>query len=200
MGSKFLVVAGNGETTRVNVEALLEDHYRGNGKDVVLLLPFQDRPSQGQVWAHQVSAELGIPTTAIAPENAVIMSLGSASLHSDPNPIKAVVEMVKGEDSQAFILWDDQDGFGTSAFSAFQEASVPCYDLCMGLVELSHTNTAVEAPAVVTEEISETETKVKAKEPEVKDKEVDLLNIEEFLIKAVVKAVREALAEFENLK
>ena len=189
MGSKFLVVTGNGDTTRVNVEALLEDHYRGNGKDVVLLLPFQDRPSQGQVWAHQVSSELGIPTTAVAPENAVIMSLGSASLHSDPNPIKAVVDMTSGEAVEAFILWDDQDGFGTSAFSAFQEASVPCYDLCMGLVELSHANPAVEAPTVVTEEIPEPEIKVKAKEPEVKAKEVDLVDL---ITKKVLEALKEA--------
>lgn len=189
MGSKFLVVAGNGETTRVNVEALLEDHYRGNGKDVTLLLPFQDRPSQGQVWAHQVSAELGIPTTAIAPENAVIMSLGSASLHHAQNPISTVVGMIEGEDAQAFILWDDQDGFGTAAFSAFQEASVPSYDLCMGLVELSHVERENEPQAVVTEEIPESEIKVKASEPKVKAKEVDLA---ELITKKVMEALKEA--------
>lgn len=189
MGSKFLVVAGNGETTRVNVEALLEDHYRGNGKEVVLVLPFHDRPSQGQVWAHQVSAELGIPTTAVAPENAVIMSLGSASLHTDQNPIKAVVEMTKGEPTDVFILWDEQDGFGISAFSAFQEASVPCYDLCMGLVELSHAKEPVEASEAVTEEISIPETKVKVNESKVKAKEVDLA---ELIAKKVIEALKEA--------
>ena len=186
MGSKFLVITGNGETTRVNAEALLEDHYRGNGKDVTLLLPFQDRPSQGQVWAHQVSAELGVSTTAVAPENAVIMSLGSASLHNASNPIAAVVDMVKGEDAQAFILWDEEDGFGTAAFSAFQEASVPSYDLCMGLVELSHIERENEPQEVVTAEIPESEIKVKAKEPEVK---VDLA---ELITKKVMEALKEA--------
>ena len=186
MGSKFLVITGNGETTRVNVEALLEDHYRGNGKDVTLLLPFQDRPSQGQVWAHQVSAELGVSTTAVAPENAVIMSLGSASLHNASNPIAAVVDMVKGEDAQAFILWDEEDGFGTAAFSAFQEASVPSYDLCMGLVELSHIERENEPQEVVTAEIPESEIKVKAKDPEVK---VDLA---ELITKKVMEALKEA--------
>jgi hypothetical protein len=184
MGSKFLVVTGNGETTRVNVEALLEDHYRGNGKDVVLLLPFQDRPSQGQVWAHQVSSELGIPTTAIAPENAVIMSLGSASLHNASNPISAVVEMVKGEDVQAFLLWDDEDGFGTAAFSAFQEASVPSYDLCMGLVELSHVERDIEPQAVVTAEIPKVE--IKAEEPKA------TADLAELITKKVLEALKEA--------
>jgi hypothetical protein len=180
MGTKFLVIAGNGETTRVNVEALLEDYYRGNGKtDVVLLLPFQDRPSQGQVWAHQVSNDLGIPTTAIAPENSVIMSLGSASLHSAPNPISVVIEMVSGEDAKGFILWDEEDWFGKTLFSALQEASVPSYDLCMGLVELSHIERAVEPQEVVTAEISKPEIKVK----------VDLA---ELITKKVMEALKEA--------
>jgi len=187
MGTKFLVIAGNGETTRVNVEALLEDYYRGSGKtDLVLLLPFQDRPSQGQVWAHQVSSDLGIPTTAIAPENAVIMSLGSASLHSAANPISVVSEMVSGEDAKGFLLWDEEDWFGKTVFSALQEASVPSYDLCMGLVEISHLERAVEPQEVVTAEIPEFETKVKAKEPEVK---VDLA---ELITKKVMEALKEA--------
>lgn len=187
MGSKFLVIAGNGETTRVNVEALLEDHYRGNGKkDVVLLLPFQDRPSQGQVWAHQVSNELGVPTTAIAPENSIIMSLGSASLHTAKDPVSVVAEMVNGESAEAFILWDQEDGFGVSLFSTLAGASVPCYDLCMGLVELSHVERENEPQEVVTDEISEFEIKVKAKEPEVK---VDLA---ELITKKVMEALKEA--------
>lgn len=183
MGTKFLVIAGNGETTRVNVEALLEDYYRGNGKtDVVLLLPFQDRPSQGQVWAHQVSNDLGVPTTAIAPENAVIMSLGSASLHTASNPVSVVSEMVSGEDAKGFLLWDEEDWFGKSVFSALQEASVPSYDLCMGLVEISLPNQAVEAPKAVAEETSKPE-------PKVEDKPLDLV---ELITKKVMEALKEA--------
>jgi len=149
MGSKHLVVAGNGETTRVNVEALLEDYFRGNGKDFILLLPFKDRPSQGQVWAHQLASELDISTTVIAPEGAVLMSITSSSLVNDPDPIKATVDAVSGEWATAFMFWDEVDVFTASLHSSLKDASVPSYDLCKGLLEISAGNlpeTPQEAP------------------------------------------------------
>lgn len=144
---KYLVIAGNGETTRVNVEALLEDHFRGNGKeDLILLLPFFDRPSQGQVWAHQVSVELGVPTVAVAPENGIIMSLGGASIHNSPDPISEIVSMVRGEHVNAFLLWAEPDEATVAIQQALQGASVPCYDLCRGLVGIS-AGTLPEIPS-----------------------------------------------------
>lgn len=189
MGSKFVVVTGNGETTRVNVEALLEDYYRGKGKDVVLVLPFSDRPSQGQIWAHQVSSELDIPTTAICPENSVVMSLGSSSIHNATDPIKATLEMTKGEDAVALLLWTESDSFTVSAAAAFKEAQVACYDLCVGLFEVSAGKTVSEPQEVVTEEISNVENKVKANESKVKAKETDLV---ELITKKVLEALKEA--------
>lgn len=189
MGSKFVVVAGNGETTRVNVEALLEDYYRGKGKDVVLVLPFNDRPSQGQIWAHQVSSELDIPTTVICPENSVVMSLGSSSIHNAIDPIKATLEMTQGEDAVALLLWNEADSFTVSAAAAFKEAQVGCYDLCVGLFEVSAGKPVSEPQEVVTNEIPNIETKVKANEPKVKAKEVDLA---ELITKKVLEALKEA--------
>lgn len=189
MGSKFVVVAGNGETTRVNVEALLEDYFRGKGKDVVLVLPFNDRPSQGQVWAHQVCGELDIPTTVICPENSVVMSLGSSSVHNSTDPIKATVEMTADEDAVALLLWNEADSFTASAAAAFKEALVPCYDLCIGLFEVSAGKPVSEPQEVVTDEIPNVETKVKDNEPKVKAKEVDLA---ELITKKVLEALKEA--------
>jgi hypothetical protein len=191
MGSKNLIVAGNGETTRVNVEALLEDYFRGNGKDFILFLPFKDRPSQGQVWAHQLANEMGISTTVVAPEGAILMSITSSSLVTAADPIATLVETVKGEWVTAFLLWDEADVYTATLLSALQEASVPAYDLCKGLLEVSAGSNPVEAPKAVEAEVEP--------DPEVIN-EIDTLNIEEFLIKAVTKAVKEALAEFENLK
>lgn len=189
MGSKFVVVAGNGETTRVNVEALLEDYFRGKGKDVVLVLPFNDRPSQGQVWAHQVASELGIPTTVICPENSVVMSLGSSSVHNSPNPIQETTELVAGGDSVAFLLWNESDSFTTSAATVFKEALVPCYDLCIGLFEISAGKTVSEPQEVVTEEISNVETKVKANDIKVN---VNAAYLSELITKKVMEALEEA--------
>lgn len=189
MGSRFVVVAGNGETTRVNVEALLEDYYRGKGKDVVLVLPFTDRPSQGQIWAHQVSSELEIPTTVICPANSVVMSLGSSSVHNADDAVQATVEMISGEDAVALLLWNPSDPAAMIAQAAFKEAGVPCYDLCIGLFEVSAGNPVSEPQKVVTNEISESETKVKVNELKVN---VDAAYLSELITKQVMKALKEA--------
>jgi hypothetical protein len=138
MGS-FLIVAGNKETTRVNVEALLEDYFRGNGKDFRLVLPFYDRPSQGQIWAHQLAYDLGIPSL---------------------EPLQTTVELAETAEngSVAFLLWSEEDSNTVALQTALKTASVPCYDLCLGLVEVSGGNAitpslnAPEAPKVVIEE------------------------------------------------
>jgi hypothetical protein len=187
MGSKHLVVAGNGETTRVNVEALLEDYFRGNGKDFILLLPFKDRPSQGQVWAHQLASELDISTTVIAPEGAVLMSITSSSLVNDPDPIKATVDAVSGEWATAFMFWDEADVFTASLHSSLKDASVPSYDLCKGLLEISAGNlpeTPQEAPKEPVEVV---------KTPQ----ETNTLPVivSEDLSKAIGKAVAKAVTE-----
>jgi hypothetical protein len=189
MGSRFVVVAGNGETTRVNVEALLEDYYRGKGKDVVLVLPFTDRPSQGQIWAHQVSSELEIPTTVICPANSVVMSLGSSSVHNANDPVQATVEMVEGEDAVALLLWNPSDPSSMVAQAAFKEAGVPCYDLCIGLFEVSAGNPVSEPQEVVTDEIPKSETKVKANDLKV---DVNAAYLSELITKKVMEALKEA--------
>jgi len=187
MGSKHLVVAGNGETTRVNVEALLEDYFRGNGKDFILLLPFKDRPSQGQVWAHQLASELDISTTVIAPEGAVLMSITSSSLVNDPDPIKATVDAVSGEWATAFMFWDEADVFTASLHSSLKDASVPSYDLCKGLLEISAGNLpetpqeASKEPVEVVETPQETNTLP--------------VIVSEDLSKAIGKAVAKAVTE-----
>jgi hypothetical protein len=145
MGS-FLIVAGNGDTTRVNVEALVEDYLRGvNKQDLVLLLPFTDRPSQGQVWAHQVCFDAGIQTTAISKEGAIVMSLGSSTLHTAEDPVSEVASIVAGEAAKAFLLWDEKDDLTVAFQRALEGAGVPCHDLCLGLMSIS-PGTAPELP------------------------------------------------------
>lgn len=154
MGS-FLIVAGNGDTTRVNVEALIEDYLRGvNKQDLVLLLPFLDRPSQGQIWAHQLCADVGIPTTAISKEGSVIMSLGGSSLHTAEDPISEIASIVAGEPAEAFLLWDEKDDLTVAFQGAIKGAGVPCYDLCLGLLEIS-PGTAPEMPTGASTPVSE---------------------------------------------
>lgn len=138
MGSKFIVVVGDGETTRNNVEALIADFFYDKSKDYILLLPFRDRPSQGQIWAHQIFQDLGMPTTALAPETATVFNLGSSSLNTVLDPMAASIEAVTGEESHVFALITEDN---KTDLTGFIEAQVPCYNLCMGLMAIN----AVEA-------------------------------------------------------
>jgi hypothetical protein len=134
MGSKFIVVVGDGETTRSNIEALVTDFFYDRSKDYVLLLPFTERPSQGQVWTHQVFQELGMLTTALAPEGAIVMNLSSSSLNTVPNPVGAAVEAVEGEEAHIFALVDEDHPMD---LTGFKTAQAPCYNLCRGLMALN---------------------------------------------------------------
>jgi hypothetical protein len=134
MGSKFIVVVGDGETTRSNIEALVTDFFYDRPRDYVLLLPFIDRPSQGQVWAHQLFQELGMTTTALAPEGAIVMNLSSSSLNTVPNPVGAAVEAVAGEEAHIFALVDEDHPMD---LEGFRTAQAPCYNLCRGLMALN---------------------------------------------------------------
>jgi len=134
MESKFIVVVGDGETTRSNIEALVTDFFYDRSRDYVLLLPFTDRPSQGQVWTHQIFQELGMSTTALAPEGAMVMNLSSSSLNTVPNPVGAAVEAVAGEEAHIFALVDEDHPID---LEGFKTAQAPCYNLCRGLMALN---------------------------------------------------------------
>jgi deoxyribose-phosphate aldolase len=71
----------------------------------------------------------------------------------------------------------------------FKEALVPCYDLCIGLFEISVGKTASEPQEVVTEEISNVETKVKANDLKVN---VNAAYLSELITKKVMEALEEA--------
>lgn len=143
MGSKFIVVVGNGETTRSNIEALVADFFYDKSRDYILLLPFIDRPSQGQVWAHQIFQDFKMTTTAIAPEGSVIMNLGGASLTPAPNPVEAVIEVIRGEEAYVFVLPEEDHQIDLTGFT---EAGVPCYNLCLGLMAINAVE-PVQKPA-----------------------------------------------------
>jgi len=42
MSKYFVIVAGNGATSRANIEALMEDYYYAGGDGGTLLLPYTD--------------------------------------------------------------------------------------------------------------------------------------------------------------
>jgi hypothetical protein len=60
MANYTVILTGSGTTSRANVEALMSDHYYANGENGTLILAFNSKPSQGQVWAAQQAKQQNI--------------------------------------------------------------------------------------------------------------------------------------------
>lgn len=149
MAGKFLVVAGSGSTSRANVETLLEDYlYSRDHKNYMLVLPFEEKPSQGQVYAYQVAEAMGVATIVMAPAGAKYGNIAKSTLIESEDLPSTLEENFTGETVDVFLLWSDEDPMCQSVLAACKNAQFSAYDLCMGLVPI-HVEAAVEAPKKV---------------------------------------------------
>lgn len=131
-----VLLAGKGETSRANVEALMDDHHYANGEAGNLVIAFNERPSQGQIWAAQLGNQRKLEVVVFSKPNAFLDTISHASLVESQTPIKDAVSKFKGPDTKAFLLWSDEDPDCLDALAFCKTASVPVYDLCEGLSEI----------------------------------------------------------------
>lgn len=131
MDKYYVIVAGNGVTTRANLEALMEDHFYANGEHGVVVLPYKDKPSQGQIFAAQLAKDKnkdiivytksgnfnGIPTSTMVDGDAT-----------------TVTKDFINEKTVAFLLWDDEDSESANLLADLQ--GIQCFDLTDGLNKL----------------------------------------------------------------
>lgn len=131
MDKYYVIVAGNGVTTRANLEALMEDHFYANGEHGVVVLPYKDKPSQGQIFAAQLAKDKnkdiivytksgnfnGIPTSTMVDGDAT-----------------SVTKDFINEKTVAFLLWDDEDSESANLLADLQ--GIQCFDLTDGLNKL----------------------------------------------------------------
>lgn len=134
-----VLVAGSGETSRANVEALIEDHYHANGKNGLVIVAFTNRPSPGQVWTAQLAASKSLDIVVVSPEHGVLDGMGKANRVKSDNPFATAVELAKtkAENPQAFILWSDDDPDSVECLAHCKAHLVPALDLRQGLMEIS---------------------------------------------------------------
>ncbi len=176
MSKYFVIVAGNGTTSRANIEALMEDYYYANGEGGTLLLPYTDKPSQGQVFAAQYAKDNGKDIVVFAPEGASHDSIPSSSAVLTTEPFASAADEAKGNNPSAFILWADEDGDSQVILTHCRDANIPCFDLTNGLGPLTATQDAVPVvtPVVPKQEqlpIAEVETEAEEEEDEEEDDE-----------------------------
>jgi hypothetical protein len=137
MDKYYVLVAGNGATSRANIEALMEDHYYANGAEGIVVMPIFGNPTPSQVFVAQYAKEKNKEVVYVASEGANLTNLPAGSMVNDPDPINKSVEIIVGEKSTAFLLWSDEDNTSLDSLVACKKADIKCFDLTDGLVPIN---------------------------------------------------------------
>jgi len=176
MEKYFVIVGGNGETSRANIEALMEDYYYANGNEGFLVLPYKLKPSQGQVFAAQYAKDKHKDILIFAPEDATHEGIPAASMNVTIKPFEEAASKLKSSRTSAFILWDDEDQDSQHILAVCKENDVPCFDLSDGLAPISAAPDikAIKEPEFPKEEVIE-----KKEAPIVQEEEEDYEDEEE---------------------
>ena len=148
MPTKHILVLGSGETSRANVDALLDDYFFNKKDKYVIVLAFNKQASQGQVFAAQFAKDNNKDLLVFANEGFISAGLPQATVSHSDSPIKDAISSFKDSDSNVFMLWSDEDMETANIIGYVSEAGIPAFDLTDGLtkIEASKDIQKVETP------------------------------------------------------
>ena len=211
MDKYYVMVVGSGQSTRQNLEALMEDHYYANGAGGTLVLPFNDKPSNAQIFAAQYAKDKNIKVVGVSSTPPTSESFFNAVSLVD-NPIEYAVSIMKGSPATSFILWNDDDPESLEALARSSAEGIPSFDLTAGLSPITAPgNIKVEEkpkfpaqetiPAPVVEEVEEEDDAELEDEDEELEEDEDEEEVEEqtmddlyFGVKAFAKLIAKEVA------
>ena len=147
MDKLYVLVTGNGTSSRANLEALLEDYFFKKNTEVVLVLSYSAIPSQGQIFAAQFAKDKSKDILVFAPNDSSLKDIPGSSFTTSSNPINEATVFIKGS-GKAFILWNPSDSDCTQTLEQCNVMGIPAHDLTTGLVSLSSKD-AVKVEAAV---------------------------------------------------
>ncbi len=156
MEKYYVVVAGNGTTSRANLEALLEDHFYAKGAEGVVHIVEEGKLSQGKIFAEQFAKDKNKAVVKAG----LIESLGAVSV----------------KNTSCFILWSDEDQECQNTLARATELGIPCFDLTEGLLPISPSKTLTTTTDTAIPDAEEIRPKVAETpyiEPEDEDVEED---------------------------
>lgn len=165
----FVLVAGNGESSRANTEALMEDHYYAKGAEGTLVLAYDKQPTKSHIFAAQYAKENNKDIMVFCNEDAQTTGIPGASQSPTAQPVKDAVSFLKGQNAVAFLLWTEDD---VDILVECKNAEIPAVNLCDGLVPLNE----ISAPKPIQE--------VKIEKPKHEQPELDFREILEAHIKS----------------
>jgi hypothetical protein len=148
-----IIIVGNGETTRANVEALIDDYIYAN-PEVVIYITVESAISEGQIWAAQYAVDKEVKVIAYMTEGAKLTGLPlEVTRQNSNNPVQEACKI--NEEIVAFMLWEDEDVECLNAMAELQSNDVDVLDLTNGLVKISSENPIkkVEKPKIPEQEL-----------------------------------------------
>lgn len=154
MEKYYVVVAGNGTTSRANLEALLEDHFYAKGAEGTVHIVDEGKLSQGKVFASQFAKD----------KNKTVSNYGLSESFDKADP----------KNTSCFILWSDEDRECQDALATAAGLGIPCFDLTEGLLPITATKgvkISVDPVIPVAEETTPKETPYVEPEDEDVDEE-----------------------------
>ena len=130
----YVLVAGTGDTSRANIEALMEDYYYSKGDEGTLVVAYEKSPTKAQVFAAQYAKESNKDITVFCNEDASTLGIPGASQFPSADPIKFALDNLQGQDAVAYLIWNEDD---TQLLASCISAGVPAFNLSDGLVPLN---------------------------------------------------------------
>lgn len=199
----YILIAGTGETSRANVEALLEDTMYTHKNNVAFVLVYNKNATQGHKFVAQLAKDKSNDIILFANEDANFEGIPGATFNDSDEPVKDALKFLKGKKAEAYLLWNDEDERMIATVNDCHKAKVKAFDLTDGLVPLEKIDQE-PTPAPTMPEI---ETMVKEDEEDEEDisdfsdeedEEDDEPDIEDDLyygVNALVKAIARAVVE-----
>jgi hypothetical protein len=133
----YIIVAGNGETSRANVEALLEDYLYAQGKTATIVLVYDKTPSQGQKFAAQLAKDKDKDIVILCQDHASFESIPPASVSYFEDPYTGACATFKNNSAVVFMLPNDEDPNTNRILEVFHKAKLSIYDLSQGLIQIN---------------------------------------------------------------
>jgi len=142
----YVMVAGEGDTSRENVEAILEDFfYAHKGEESTMVVPFKKVPSRGQVYAMQMAKDNKAEVIIYSHSDARLENVDKSSIEFSDDPIEGAISLIKPMNAKAYVLWSDDSQEAVEVVQACKEADISVYDLTSGGIPLNTATANVEA-------------------------------------------------------
>lgn len=125
-----ILVTGSGETTRANVEALVDDYFYSY-PELTVYLAVHGSASQGQVWLAQYAIDKEKNIEAFITEGSSMMGIPATVKRTVvAKPIEHAISLNPHE---VLILWSDEDTHCLDALALCKEHKLSARDLTEGL-------------------------------------------------------------------